>query len=435
MKFRTFLQTDRLTDYKKAYLCRLKLLYMNFKSSTLATICTNLLFCLSVISFFGANTTLRLPAVGALYKEYLTGCIALVLFYFQKKILYPKLRHRILSRYIWIYLSLALISAILEILLVYPQVMEILLIDNSKKEAIYCLLYYGFFVFLRDVGILVFSFFFCEYKSQKLLCNTYEIKIRETTNEIPVWVGVENTKGGLIPLPPISSEQHPCTPDDNSFENEPNNASETINTYFGDDLSYLPISDVWYCIQMKNTLFIYSLDNKLYFRSQSLKKIKHILGEHLFFQVSRDTLVMRKYISRVNENVVETENPVTKEKKEFPISDVYRTNELVTWKCETSASDSEQTDIPHRKDGVDSSVGMSIKQHDLLKQKRNKTIYTYISKHPFCKATLLVEKTRIPLSTVNRILAELKKEGLIEYTGSKKTGGYRVVTPAPQAPK
>lgn len=85
MKFRTFLQTDSLTDYKKAYLCRLKLLYMNFKSSTLATICTNLLFCLSVISFFGANTTLRLPAVGALYKEYLTGCIALVLFYFQKK--------------------------------------------------------------------------------------------------------------------------------------------------------------------------------------------------------------------------------------------------------------------------------------------------------------------------------------------------------------
>jgi uncharacterized membrane protein len=28
---------------------------------------------------------------------------------------------------------------------------------------------------------------------------------------------------------------------------------------------------------------------------------------------------------------------------------------------------------------------------------------------------------------VHRILAQLKKEGLIEYVGSKKTGGYKVV--------
>ena len=32
----------------------------------------------------------------------------------------------------------------------------------------------------------------------------------------------------------------------------------------------------------------------------------------------------------------------------------------------------------------------------------------------------------LSLSTVNRILKLLKDEGLIEYTGSKKTGGYRV---------
>ena len=75
---------------------------------------------------------------------------------------------------------------------------------------------------------------------------------------------------------------------------------------------------------------------------------------------------MRKYITHVNETVVETENPVTKEKKAFPISDAFRTNELIIWKSETSAPDSEQTVIPYRKDGIDSSVGMSIKQHDLL---------------------------------------------------------------------
>lgn len=423
MKFRTFLHTDRITDYKKTYLCRLKPLYMNFKSSSSATICANLLFCLSVISFFGANTTLRLPAVGALYKEYLTGCIALVLFYFQKIILYPKLRHRIPSRYIWIYLSLALISAILEIILVHPQVMEILLIDDSKKEALYCLLYYGFFVFLRDAGILVASFFFCEFMSQNQLCNIYEIRIRETTDEIPVWVGVENIKGGLIPLPPVLREQHLCLPKDNSFENESKVAPALAGPYFGDDLSYLPISDIWYCIQMKNTLFIYSLDNKLYFRSQSLKKIKNLLGEHIFFQVSRDTLVMRKYITHVNETVVETENPVTKEKKAFPISDAFRTNELIIWKSETSAPDSEQTVIPYRKDGIDSSVGMSIKQHDLLKQKRCKTIYTYISNTPFVKPHFWSRKPEYPSPLSTASLHNLRRTASSNTSAARKPAG------------
>ena len=36
-------------------------------------------------------------------------------------------------------------------------------------------------------------------------------------------------------------------------------------------------------------------------------------------------------------------------------------------------------------------------------------------------------KIQVSLSTVNRILAQLKADGLIEYAGSKKTGGYRTV--------
>ena len=39
----------------------------------------------------------------------------------------------------------------------------------------------------------------------------------------------------------------------------------------------------------------------------------------------------------------------------------------------------------------------------------------------------LAEQSQLSQSTVNRILKQLKDEGLIEYVGSKKTGGYRVV--------
>ena len=51
----------------------------------------------------------------------------------------------------------------------------------------------------------------------------------------------------------------------------------------------------------------------------------------------------------------------------------------------------------------------------------------YISEHPLCPASDIQKYRRVSTATVNRILAQLKRENLIEYVGSKKTGGYRVV--------
>ena len=51
----------------------------------------------------------------------------------------------------------------------------------------------------------------------------------------------------------------------------------------------------------------------------------------------------------------------------------------------------------------------------------------YIQTHPDCKGSDIEEHFHVSLSTVNRAIKQLREEGLIEYTGSKKTGGYRVV--------
>jgi len=40
-----------------------------------------------------------------------------------------------------------------------------------------------------------------------------------------------------------------------------------------------------------------------------------------------------------------------------------------------------------------------------------------------------MELRSISQATVNRILKKLKDEGLIEYVGSKKTGGYHAIEP------
>lgn len=399
---------------------------MNFKFSIFSTVCANLLFCFAVIVFFGKNTTLRLPAVGALYKEYLTGCIVLGLFYFQRMVIYPKIRFGITLRFILIGLLLTLLSTILEIQLVYPQVMNLLMANCSQNESFRILFNYSFYVFLRDVGVLVVSYFVSEFKSQKQLCKTYEIRIREKTKEIPVVLVEKKKQRELMVLPTSSKELTTFVSEETSKESEqpPRDLNFAAGDYL-DELRYLPISKIWYCIQMKNTLFVYSLDNRLYFRSHSLKKFKNLIGEQLFFQVSRDTLVMRKYISNVGDRFVETVNPVTKEKKSFGISDAYLTDELISWGREKVLIESEQTNDSHNEKESDPTV--PVYRPDLLKQKKIKTIYTYISKHPYCKNPVISEKTKIPIGTVNRILAQLKDGGLIEYVGSKKTGGYRAI--------
>ena len=399
---------------------------MNTRFPTFGVVCANLLFCLAVICFFGNNTTLRLPAVGALYKEYLTGCLALGLFYFQKIVIYPKLSKSITLRFIMICLFSALISTILEILLIYPQVMGLLMANYPRNEAFGFMMCYGFFIFLRDVGVLVTSFFVCEYKSRAQLCDIYEIRIREKTKEIPVRLVLEDEKK-MMALPPSVTEVAPCLTEGESSRSEQPNPDSSPVSHSLNDLTYLPVSDIWYCIQMNNTLFICSLYNKIYFRSQSLKKVKILIGEQHFFQVSRDTIVMKKYVSHVDENFVEIENPVTKKTKSFALSDAYRTDELMLWKQEISASDSGKDYLSEGRNETNLSLEKPVNGHDLLKQKNHKAVYTYIIKHPYCKASTIVNKTTIPLGTVNRILAQLKADGLIEYTGSKKTGGYRTV--------
>ena len=59
-------------------------------------------------------------------------------------------------------------------------------------------------------------------------------------------------------------------------------------------------------------------------------------------------------------------------------------------------------------------------------------VLTYIKRHPNCSSKDIVNETKIPLSTVERCISVLKKQGLIKHTGSKKKGGYDVVSPRPK---
>ena len=53
-----------------------------------------------------------------------------------------------------------------------------------------------------------------------------------------------------------------------------------------------------------------------------------------------------------------------------------------------------------------------------------KEVYDYIQSHQGASAIDMENKLNIPLRTLQRWLKELKEKQLIEYRGSKKTGGY-----------
>lgn len=63
---------------------------------------------------------------------------------------------------------------------------------------------------------------------------------------------------------------------------------------------------------------------------------------------------------------------------------------------------------------------------DQLQQKKSNQIYFYIKLYSGCKLKEIATEMNLSVATVNRILKQLKQDGLIEYVGSKKTGGYRV---------
>ena len=65
---------------------------------------------------------------------------------------------------------------------------------------------------------------------------------------------------------------------------------------------------------------------------------------------------------------------------------------------------------------------------DSVRSNRNlRSVYLYIARHPNCNATDIKTRNSVSQTTVNRILGQLKREGVIEYQGSKKYGGYRIV--------
>ncbi|MBR4135193.1 MAG: winged helix-turn-helix transcriptional regulator, partial [Bacteroidales bacterium] len=183
----------------------------------------------------------------------------------------------------------------------------------------------------------------------------------------------------------------------------------------------VPVSSIAYCEHHQNHTYAHLVDGSSAYRYGSFKDIMGLLCPKYAVRISRNILVVYENICSYNSTgaVVrsEPENVLLSFSQSFQREATLMIGEHVGEKKRNSRP-KPQTRRKKRKGGT----GESLKT-----QSYKKDVYAYIQEHPGASAGDIKKNRNVSQSTVNRILGQLKKEGLIEYQGSKKYGGYKIV--------
>ena len=173
----------------------------------------------------------------------------------------------------------------------------------------------------------------------------------------------------------------------------------------------LNYKQIRYCEQERNVTKIYGNEMSVFFRYGSLSDLKNLVGDEHLLQINRNTLVTKKRIEQYSDGQLW----LSDENKPFEVSPKFRDQKELQVLNQTSDNSWESEEKRKRK--------KKIPDND-----KTKELYRLIANNPGISAIKLSEMTGISSSTLNRNLNQLKAKGLITYEGSKKTGGYKVVS-------
>jgi ribosomal protein S25 len=329
-----------------------------------------IVICVAFLYLFCDNSLLRPSPASAQAKEYGIGVLLLVVCCLNAFVFHPLFfqRNKPVAYMISTFISI-IIVIVVEFSWLYSDIMDNLLITLSSKEAHSYYWNCVFFASLRDTGLFSFTFLLCEL-------NKYRNQRKQTENLL------------------IASE----------------NKIEVKD--FDDNLILLNYMQIRFCEQDRNLTKIYGIRNKVYFRYGSLKSLQNLVGSEHLVQINRNTLVMKRQIRQYSDGqlwLFDEDTP-------FEVSSTFRNQK-------------DLIPIPPKSDVSKINKRKKKKKTKVLAANNEKTkeVQQLIADNPEISAVKISEQTSISQSTVNRILAQLKKEGLIEYVGSKKTGGYKVV--------
>lgn len=188
----------------------------------------------------------------------------------------------------------------------------------------------------------------------------------------------------------------------------------------------IEVSKIYLCRQERNYATLYAVDGQLYRKRTSLKDLEYLLKERQFIRISKSDIIGLSAIKRCEGNLVLFKEEIVTKTKAVAISRSYLESTVPIILryldhviqtepiSDVTSKKAEQVDIPEKKT-------------NRVNQQKAYKIQQYISSHQGCKIDEIVSGTKVPKSTVTRYLRELQIQNLIEYVGSKKTGGYRIV--------
>ena len=347
---------------------------MDGKSKIVFRWSVHIAFCLFLVFFFGNFCILR-PAA-RIYKEYLSGVFVLFFIYFNYLVLFPKLFVKAKYKdYVIFSLASVFVAFLFEVILVIPDIVSPLPVQfSSPKDFVYILMD-SVYILIRDISFVTATFSVLAIVYYKRLSQSKDFTMLKEFHKIEVTTIEKNSKK-----------------------------------------IFLPVEEISYCKQEQNFTKIFLSNGQCFLRYGTLKSFSELLDESFAVRVSRNIIVTYSNIDNFNKSGV-----VIKSQPEnimISYSASYGDTAYRLIANHTAKSIKPVKAAPRKTVKKKTSERHNDKQSD--------SIYAFIEKHPYCSAAEIKKNREKSQSTVNRILKQLKDEGLIEYAGSKKTGGYRV---------
>lgn len=351
---------------------------------TIAVILLNVLLCATVIWLFTQNSVLR-PYAGSFLKEALSALLLLGSLYANYFLLYPKIHKK--YSYVAYWLSVVLLAVIVgfaDIAIAYPYI--------SKCNAAVIQIV-GFFTFFsthlsytigRNLALNFFPYLFRERQHLRHSLEKERVIVYERVRMLDVT-------------------------DKNS------------------DIQLISIDEIFYCQQQRNFTVVYTVQNKSYRRLGSMKHLEQLFGTKEFIRITNTIMVPFQYIKSCKENVVVM--------KKMPWQDAPTAFALEPKDSEETAESILEGLMRYKTlaGGKGSSVKVprqAVKRKPIVPpDEKVRVVLSFIENHPNCNSVDIIAETQFSLSTVERCLIELKKNGLVEHVGSRRRGGYIVVAP------
>ena len=357
--------------------------YMKHKN-TIASILLNVLSCTVLLWFFSRNAFLR-PYLGSTAKECLSGLLLLAILYSNYYIFYPKLRQRYIFLYWFVVAAASLAAGFAELAVGYSFIAKNNAQWISEEGLFHFFSPHLFLVFCRNLAFNTIPYVLREMKQ---LQQSLEIETR--------------TVYQYARLVDVCDKYNNCR--------------------------HISVDDVFYCKKKGNYTYVYTADGDVFTRNCSIKYMEQHLGDKEFIRISPSVIVSIKYVDSCDEKtVVMRKMPWMKTPLSFNLDTQHNHWTVVVIGSHLHANQCDKENWP-----LDVEQENGKKSIYVPSEEKQYAVLQYICKHPGCKSAEISAKTKLSSRTVERSISELKKQGLIEHTGSKKTGGYKAVNNPPE---